>query len=736
LELPSRYWVGVFLFAWNGVEMAGVIPITQHGNGVSSVGLVKIRNNDALLSEQKEREEAARKAEGRHLMIVSHLSSHIKRCWQRAKQAKIPIENQMLKSLRQRYGVYESDKLAAIRKMGGSDVYVMLTATKCRACEAWIMDVMRPVSDRPWTVKPTPIADLPPAVEMSIKQDAQFLVREVASQVQALGQVVNLDDIREEVRQFLAKSKDDALKKVQREAEKRAERMSTKIEDQMTEGGWSSAFAGIVSDLVTMPSAILKGPVVRRKKRMKWVMDNSTGKWRVKASYALTPEFYRVSPLDFYPAPGIRNVNDGDICERHRLKRNDLVAMLGVPGYNDEHIRGALNAYANGSPREHLPIDSQRAQIEHRSQDFLLSSSSGDIEAIEYWGSVPGRYLIEWGMSGGDIDPEMEYEINAWLVGDYTIKAVLNPDQLGRKPYSVDSFERVPGAIWGHGIPELMSDIQDVCNALARAIVNNAGLASGPQVEVNKSRVRDSEEFWPWRIWEAENDQMSEAPALRFYQPRIIVDPLLKVFNSFSLMADDQTGVPRWSHGNTNIGGAGDTSSGLSMLMTSAARGVKEVISHIDNMISGAVTRAYDYNMMYDDDDSIKGDLRIRAKGSSSLMAKEQRMLRTNELLRSTNNPTDMQIVGLKGRAALLREALRLAEVDDIEIVPDDEALKNLEAQLIKKEQQLLASGQNPASILGAGVAPEEIPQELDNAGNPAGGTGANMFQNQPGAAA
>ena len=68
----------------------------------------------------------------------------------------------MLKALRQRNGEYEADKLNAIRKQGGSEVYMMLTEVKCRAAESWLRDILLDSGTPPWDLQPTPIPDLSP----------------------------------------------------------------------------------------------------------------------------------------------------------------------------------------------------------------------------------------------------------------------------------------------------------------------------------------------------------------------------------------------------------------------------------------------------------------------------------------------------------------------------------------------------------------------------------------------
>lgn len=707
------------------------IPIDN--TGVTSFGLIKVRNLDALAAEQDARDKARETQ-----VVITGLTGYIDSCWSAAKQAKIPIEQQMLRSMRQRNGIYDADKLAAIRQMGGSEIYCLLTATKCRAAEAWIQDVLAPIEDRLWTLSPTPMADLTPDQVATLQDEVMQVFQQVISKaVQLLGAPVPIDDLKAEIREYTETRRDELLKEVQEEAKLRADRMATKIDDQLAEGGWRSTLWQVISDLVTLKAGIMKGPVVRRRKVKKWAQAG--GKWSVVAEDALVTDFDRVSPFDLYPEPGSSGPDDGYLIERHHLTRSDLLAMIGVPGYSETAIREAIKDYGSKGRREYLSPDNERAVIEFGTSNAI--NDSNKIEALEFWGSVPGKYLIEWGMKG-DLDPELDYEVNAWQVGSHTIRAILNPDKLGRKPYSVDSYERIPGSFWGRGIPELMSDVQDVCNAVARAIVNNAGLASGPQVEVNKERcVSENEEIYPWKIWQGTNQQMQEAPAVRFFQPQIVTSALLQVYEFFAAMSEDQTGIPRWAYGQTNLGGAGATSSGLSMLMTNASRGVKLVISHLDRMVEEAIERLYDYNMVYDPDEDIKGDCNIVARGSSSLLAKEQKVARRTEFLAQTNNPIDVQLVGMKNRGKML---LQQAKELDLDVEMDDELEASIKefAQLVQQQAQAQAAmvQQGSADSPAIGRAPTPKPKTLDNAGNPAGGTDTALNQNQegvtPGAAA
>lgn len=688
--------------------------------GVSHMGLITIKSNDAL-----ERERQERMAPPETPQVVSNLATYIKKCWSDAKQVKQPIEQQMLKNLRQRHGVYEPEQLAAIRHMGGSEVFMLLTSTLCRSAEAWIADTLRPVAERPWTLEATPVPELPPDLEMQIKEEVSQVFQEVVARAKQYGMMLNIYDIREELREFASKREEEIITELKQEGDRRAARMATVIDDQLVQGGWYDAFWQVISDLVTLKAGIIKGPVLRNKKVKKWMSPQSGGgRWGVAVTQDLVLEYDRVSPFDFYPAPGSCRVDDGYTLERIYLSRSDLNDMIGVPGYSEENIRNVLRDYTTGR-REWLATDSERAMLEHGTTEVLTMNSN--IEGLEFWGSVPGSMLIEWGMKGADIDPEMEYEANVILVGEYPVKAVLNPDKLGRKPYSMDSYERVPGSIWGKGVPELMADTQNVCNAVARALVNNAQIASGPLVEVNQDRCPGVNEIWPWRVIQSNNQLMTEQPAVNFYQPQVIVGPLQSVYEFFATQSENQTGIPRYAYGNMAVQGAGSTAGGLSMLMTQASRGIKEVITHIDKMTSGVIERTYDYNMLFHPDNSVKGDCRIVAKGSTSLLAKEQKLMRRNELLAATQNPIDVQLIGLENRQRLLIQQFREMDME----IDETGGLKDKVAQLTAQIQQQAAA---EAMQLGNFAVPNAAPKTADASGmQQAGGVENNMFQNQPG---
>jgi len=397
-----------------------------------------------------------------------------------------------------------------------------------------------------------------------------------------------------------------------------------------------------------------------------------------------------------------------------------LAEMIGVPGYDEQAIRAVLT---EGSASSWINDDITLAK-EQAERKFSTERRPTEIfDALEFWGKVSGAMLIEWGMDEANIpDNAREYDACVWMIGNYVIKAVLNYDPMGQKPYTKTSFIKSPGAFWGKGIPEIIEDIQGVCNAAARNLVNNMGISSGPQVEINLDRIPPNEDITqihPWKVWQVTNDPMgSGQAAVRFNQPNDNSDKLLRVYETFSRMADDHSGIPAYLYGNTDVQGAGRTSSGLSMLMGSAGKGIRQVIMYIDNDITKPIVeRQYVYNMRYDPDESIKGDVDIQPRGAVNLALKDTMNVRRIEFLNATNNPTDMEIIGKGGRASILREVVKSLQMPADEIVPSREKTLAMEAQQPPPGQQQL-----PAPP--GGQAP---PAPTDAAGMPQGGRQANV---------
>jgi hypothetical protein len=652
-------------------------------------------------------------AERQNQPLILGLSAYLRECWDVAEQAKKPIENKMLQALRQRNGEYEPDKLKDIRAQGGSDIYMMITEVKCRAAESWLRDILLDTGTPPWDIQATPIPDLGPKATKEIQD---VFANKVLQLVQQYNQAPSPDEMTE-LRESISQ---DYRFRILQEAQNRTDKMKLKIQDQFAQGGWANSFNDFITDLVTQPAAFVKGPIVRRQRYLSWETDES-GRTVAKPSERIAPEYERVDPFRIYPEPGITNINEGYLFEHHPLSRMDLADLIGVPGYDDDAIRKVLDI---GNGQSWVSEDVQLLKDEQERKYYSYMRPTEVFDALEFWGKVSGKMLIEWGLTEEEVpDEAREYDCNVWLVGDYVIKAVLNYDPLGEKPYAKTSFIKCPGAFWGKGIPEIIEDLQNVCNAAARALVNNMGISSGPQVEVNLERIPPNEDItqiYPWKIWQTTNDPVgSSAPAVRFTQPEDNATTLMAVYEKFSKMADDHSGIPAYMYGDLNVQGAGRTSSGLSMLMGAAGKGIRQVVMHIDSdVIKPIVQRQFVYNMRYDEDESIKGDAQVVAKGAVNLAIKETVNVRRIEFLNATANEIDMSIIGKDGRAAILREIAKGLQM------PTEDVIPSREKESMNGRAQLKAA-------MAAQKQQQAAPTPTQPDGSPKGGMDGNVVSNR-----
>lgn len=674
-----------------------------------------------------ERQSKKRSAALQQESYIQGLAAHVKKRWDVSKSSKRDLEERMLQCVRQRNGEYDPEIEAEINAQNGSDIFIQLTSVKCRAATSWLRDtLLGSGSDKPWSMDASPEPELPDEISQGLQAK---LSQELMQAMQSTGAMPTEEDLAS----IATNMKDEAMELNREESAKRIKRMERKMEDQLLEGGWYEAFNEFIEDIVTFPFAVMKGPVKRRRKVMKW----EEGK--LVPSEVIRNEWERVDPFNLYWAPWAWNVNDGYVIERHRMTSDDLQSLLGVPGYNDDAIRTVLDEFTGGGLKEWLWVDSARATAEGKNTTEATNTDDL-IDALQLWDSISGKLLVEWGVPEEDIeDQALSYPCEVWLIGGTVIRAVLNYDPLARKPYYLTSYEAKPGSVDGKGVADLCRDSQAMVNATARAMANNMGISSGPQVGVNISRLPSGEDITdmhPWKIWQFQSSEFNDGtPPLSFFQPSSNAQELMAVFEKFSERADEDTMIPKYMTGG-HTPGAGRTSSGLSMLISNAGKGIKQVINNIDKkVIVPAIERLYHDNLRYADDPDLVGDVNISARGASSLVVKEAEAIRRNEFLQLVlTNPMAQQIVGMDGAAELLRDAAMNLNTNPDRIVPDRQKISTMQqqAQVIAQLQQQLAMLTGQADAQGQPQGQPMQPKNMLPDGSQVGGRESNMVSARP----
>lgn len=628
--------------------------------------------------------------------IYSQLANHIRKSFIDARNhhESEGIRDRLLQDLRTFRGQYDANKLAEIAQFSGSKVYSRLTAVKCRGASAILRDIYLS-AERPWHLEPTP----EPAVPGDVASNIMGLVQTEVSVLQQAGQPIDPQMVEDRARGLL-----DAAKKAEKKnAKKEADKAGDRLDDILREGGFYKALDEILLDLPIFLFACIKGPIVRKETSFKWLPNG-------KKEIIEKPKMFweRVSPFDLYVSPGASSVDKATIYERIRLTRDELYDLIGMPGYSDEAIRNVLdqmNGNGGGMSEWLSYFERERAEMENR-EDPTVDSEMLYIDALVYNGYIKGQWLIDWGMSeksAGISDPDREYFTTCWLINNEIIKAQIEPNPRQRPNYYITSFEKIPGSVYGNGLPEILSDIQDVANATLRALVNNLAIASGPQVIVDEERIApgaDSDSLYPWKRWHVVTDPLApNSKPVDFFQPNSNSNELLSVYKEFINMADEISAIPRYLTGSQRTGGAAATASGLAMLMGNASKVMQSVAANIDQDIVRPVLEMLYDMVMLTDPGVLRGDENIVVRGVSNAIQREQDRVRQLEFLNLTANPIDMQIVGPRGRASVLRAVAENLGLEYEDVIADDEQI----AQMLQQ-----AALQGPAEGGGLGSNPNE----------------------------
>jgi len=625
---------------------------------------------------------------------LTSLALHVRKTFERNADHRrnSGVDERLMKCLRMVKREYSPSELADLQARGVPAIYMPIADTKRRAAMSLVGEIFANPGDKPWTLRPTPVPSVPDeVVEAAVTETMADWVEYVTA---GLGEPPPEDAVMT----YAAGKVDEIFNSVMQSAKERAERMERKVHDQMVEGGWLDAFQDYTDMVSTYGTALMLGPVPRVRRRKKAVKSKS-GVLRYEVSDALVLEFEAVSPWDSFPSPGAKRAEDGALCLRSRFTPEDLRRYAKSQGrgtWKAEVVDSILDRYPNGGVRVALPNDIERRRLE--SDGVNTAGDDCIVEGIRFYGEVRGSYLAEMGVNvtsdGRMVEAESYYDVEAITIDDKVVFCRVIDEELGR-PVTKGVFYKEPGSWWGESPVEKMEGTQKICNAAVRDLIVNMAQASGPQTvitDVERLVEGQSLSQSPWKVWLFHRGAMgtSEVP-MKPFQPDSNAGELLKVFEWGMKQADLDTGIPAYTYGSNIAAGAGRTASGLAMLTEAASRGIKMVVGQTDmSVIRRQVRMTCDWNMLYDDDDSIKGDVDVNPSGVMGLILREQESNRRRAFLQLTANPLDSQIVTAEGRAAILREEVKSLGVNPDEVLPSKAKLREIDAMREAKERMAM----------------------------------------------
>ena len=636
---------------------------------------------------------------------VSNIIPFITERFQRSEDYRYQDEERWLRAYRNYRGLYGPD--VQFTEAEKSRVFIKVTKTKTLAAYGQIVDVLFANHRFPLSIEPT---ELPEGVVADVHFDPkepEQLRSETAltspygfagdgqdlppgataqSLLDKLGGMSNkLEPIEDKLKEGPGKTPTAITFSPAMVA---AKKMQKKIHDQLEESGATKHLRNSAFEMALFGTGVMKGPFASDKEYPNW---NEDGEY--DPVFKTVPQVEHVSVWNFYPDPDANNMDEAQyIIERHKMSRSQLRNLKKRPYFRSQVIDEAIRVGENYT-KKYWEDDLSDYAPEHGIERF---------EVLEYWGMVDTEMLEEQGV---DIPKELkdfdELQANVWVCNNKLIRMVLNPFKPAKIPYHAAPYELNPYSFFGVGIAENMDDTQTLMNGFMRMAVDNAVLSGNLIVEVDETNLVPGQDLslYPGKVFRRQGGAPGQAIfGTKF--PNVSSENMM-LFDKARVLADESTGFPSFAHGQTGVSGVGRTASGISMLMGAAAGGTKTVIKNVDDYLLRPLGEGFfRFNMQFDFDPDIKGDLEVKARGTESLMANEVRSQRLMQFLQVASNPALAPFAKFQ---YIIREIAKSMDLDPDKVTNNmDEAA--LQAEIMKGFQAPLPEGQGDAAPAGADV--------------------------------
>jgi hypothetical protein len=571
-----------------------------------------------------------------------------------AKQA-----SQMMTSVEQGYPV-----TTQMAKPHRSTVYIGLTRQKTNAAEARLADILLPTDDRNWGIQPTPKPD----VMGASRDDRMAADRDT-------GQPMMNPETQEPL------SMKDIARAAMQVAREKAKAMQTEMDDQLVECDYNAEVRKMLHNAARLGTGVIKGPVVTSRTRKAWqpykdMQGNQIH--QIEIVQEMSPASFSVDPRNCWPDPGCGdNVHAGKgLYERERITVRQVRDLAKQPGFMKDQLRKVLEE----GPKKSATFQ----ELKDEDQRDLARDT---YEMWTYWGEVDYEDLEAAGVNVGDKDELRTMSACVVMINSTIVKAYVNPLDGGDIPYDFFVWEKVSDSVWGYGIPYLMRAQQRVLNAAWRQMMDNAGVSSGPQIIVKAGSIQPADKQWQLsarKIWWATDDVDDVRKAFTAVEFNSYQGELANIIKMAMELADQETGVPMITQGEK--GAAPDTVGGMQMLMNSANVVLRRIVKQFDDMVTKPhIRRYYDYNMLYNENEEIKGDFTVNARGSSALLVRDIQNQAFLNLLAAGANPVYGVYLDTQ---KLFEKALQAQHIDPAEVFKSEEELEKIKEQQQQPQAQ------------------------------------------------
>ena len=562
-----------------------------------------------------------------------------------------------------------------------SGIFLNFTQMKCMSAYSQIMTTMCGPQGYPWNIKPTPE---PMLVSLGITDTKE------AERNPMIPQDIKSSIIKANIA---------------------CDNMRVRISDDLIEANWNEKFSRAVLDLVISGTAVIKGPFASTKTKSKWAKSNS--EFGIMQDEDIRADVEVVSPYEFYPDPAAFDIGDAMwAIQRHVLNKAQLMQLAKSSDFKEDEIMKVIEAHPAGN----WVAEPWESRVYSLNKNNTQMNQFERYIAYEHWGWMTPEELRNAGFPIEDRKSKQPVMACIWSVGNYCIKISVSGLDNPSLPFMVCPYERVLYSIWGRSLPEKMRDPQEIVNASARAMVDNMGIAAGPQVIYDTSRMVNGFRFdglKPWGVWSVKTMEGMSQPPVQFVQTPSILSELKLLQDNFKLFIQEVTSMPDMTQGfaGTASGQHNRTASGMSMLFNAANSYIRGIIFNIDNFITKPlVRRIYDWNMQYSTNETIKGDFTVYAGGVQELVNNESRLANMQELAQIMMDPDYKPYIN---KSAILKEWIRLHGFNGTEMVNSDEEAARIIDMLNKQEAD--KAQQSAPKVRSETPRPDALLQVLGN---------------------
>ena len=494
-------------------------------------------------------------------------------------------------------------------------------------------------------------------------------------------------------------------------AKEAARNMEKLIHDQIDESNGSTELRNAMFESTLFGTGIVKGPFNFNKTLHRW--SDEDGERTYDPVFVRVPRIEFVSVWDFFPDPNATSIDECEFAiHRHKLNKSQLRALRKMPYFDEDALRDCMLLGPNYVEKDY--------EYELKDDQRMSDMGSSRFEVLEYWGLMDAEYAKEVGMELPEgVDTLDEIQINAWICNGLVLRAVVNPFTPHRIPYNAFPYERNPYSFFGIGVAENMNDSQQIMNGHARMAIDNLALSGSLVFDVDETMLvgGQSMEVYPGKVFRRQSGMPGQAiHGLKF--PNTSQENMM-MFDKFRQLADEQTGIPSYSHGMTGVQSMTRTASGMSMLLGAASLNIKTVVKNLDDFLLKPLGKAYyQWNMQFFEGElKTKGDLEVKALGTNSLMQKEVRSQRLTMFLQTAQNPAIAPFVKM---SKLISELAYSLDLDPDEILNDPEEAA-IAAQIIGMQNNVgQATGEQAGPVgeqPGVMGTPEGAPEQPTDVG-------------------